>query len=208
MNIRLNFDKDIEKLMISRGLDKLVLANKRTSFDLADAITPFKPSVDGVKTRPFSHKKQFDTCLRLLDHPLRGSGVYVINSFPTDLRAKLFAAQLMAKACTDHRDQNAQQRRGCTSPLWVRVNGFNDFNQMALIKEQKPCLIIFSNITESATPQKVERLRDLIDNFDTVPRIVATTGSDPITFMMRRIQYPLAGAIRLGPNEKINILDM
>ena len=208
MIIKIQFEKDIEKLMLSRGLDKLVLANKRTTFDLEDSLTPFKPTVDSVKTKPISFKKQLDISKRLLDHPLRGSGVYVLNSFPTDLRAKLMAAVIMNKACEDHRDQAPHQRKGLSAPLWIRVNGFNDFNQIANIKEQRPSLIILSNITDSATPQKIERLRDIIDTFDNIPRIVVTTGPDPLTFMMRKVQYPLAGVIRLGPNEKINLLDM
>lgn len=206
--IKPDFPDDIEKLMLSRGLDRLVLANKRTTYVLEESVTAFKPIVDSVKTRPLNPKKQITVGLKLLSNPLKGSGVFVINSFPSDLRAKIFASCVMSSACEQHRDMAPTKRKGKSAPVWARLMGNGDFNQINHLREMRPSMLILSNINETASNSKLERLRDIIDAFDDIPRIVVTAGQDPITFMMKRVQYPLSGVMRLGSNEKINLLDM
>lgn len=202
------FDKDTEKFMLSRGLDRLVLANKRTSFDIEEVLTPFKPHIQDVKTRTFGLPKQLKVARKLLEHPTHGSGVYMVNSFPSDMRAKLFAAQVMYVACKQFKDASQRAQRFTNGPLWVRLLGINDYKQFDAIKEARPNMLILSNINDESTPLKVERLRDLLDEFNNIPKLVVTAGSDPLTFMMRRVFYPVNGAMRIGSNERINLLDM
>lgn len=209
MIIRPSFDKDLENFMISRGLDKIILANKKMSFELTDSITPFKPSIDNVKSKLIGEAPQLKTATNLLTNPYKSKGVHVINSFPSDLRAKIFAACVMHKACEIFKATDSRKMNGKAAPLWVRAfGGYGNVEQLNQLKASKPSLLIISNICNEATPAKIEKLRDMLDIMDDIPRIVVTGGEDPVSLFARRLHYPIVGAIRLGCNEKVNLMDM
>lgn len=208
IEISTNFDKDLEKLLLTRGMDRLVLANKRATFLVDEVVTHFKPTVKDVVTRRHGTQKQIDVTHKLFKNPLKKNGVFVVNSFPTDTRAKMYAASLMAQASIAWSDLTAQQRRGRSLPLWVRILGSGDFDQIKTIKDSNPCMLVISNINDESSQHKAERLRDILDVFDNIPRIVVTAGEDPISFMMRRVFYPIDGAVRLGSDNRINIMEM
>lgn len=209
MRIKPNFDKDIENFMISRGLDKIILANKKMTFELEDSLTAFKPSVENVKTKLIGEAAQLKTAMNLLTNPFKTKGVYVINSFPSDLRAKVFAACVMHKACEIYRDTDVRKMNGKSAPMWTRVfGGYGSIEQLNQLKASKPSLLIISNICNEATPAKIEKLRDTLDIMDDIPRIVVTGGEDPVSLFARRLHYPIVGALRLGCNEKVNLMDL
>lgn len=208
IEINPSFNKEIEQLMLTRGLDRLVLANKRSTFFLDEAIVPYKPKVESAKVVTQGAAKQMEVCRRLLDHPLRSAGVFVLNSFPTDLRAKMLASCVMSCAIENWRDMDIRKRKGKSLPMWIRVLGHGEFDQIKNIKEANPSMLIISNVNDESSANKVERLRDILDVFDNIPRIVVTAGSDPITFMMKRVYYPIVGAVRLGSNATINVMDL
>lgn len=207
--IRPSFTKNIEDLMLARGLDRLVLANKRSSFDLVHAITPFKPSVEAVRSKMMGPAGQLNTAKRLLDNPLKVNGLYVVNSFPTDLRAKIFASLIMKRGIERWLEMTPQERKGQSQPMWVRImGGYGDHDFIKNLKAAKPNLLIITNINDESTQVKVERLRDVLEAFDDIPRVVVTAGSDPVTFMMKRVFYPLVGVVRIGSNEKVTLMDL
>lgn len=206
--IKAHFSKQMSDLMVTRGLDRIVLSNKRVTFDLNDAVTPFKPLINGVKTKIIGETKQISMVKSLLDKPFKGTGVHIVNSFPSDLRAKIFAACVMHKAIEEFNGLDVRKRHGRTLPMWVRVMGYSSVDQVKMIKEAKPSLLIISNVTDEATPHKIERLRDILDCVDSIPKIVVTGGADPVTFFSRKLYYPIASAVRLGCNEKVNLMDL
>ena len=81
--IKVSFSKAMENLMITRGLDRIVLANKRHSFDLEESITSFKPIIQNVKSKTIGVDRQMKMAQALIDKPFKGTGVHVINSFPS-----------------------------------------------------------------------------------------------------------------------------
>lgn len=209
INVVSSYDnKEILKLMQSRGLDKVVLQSAKNNFVLNDAVQAFKPHVNDVKTRVVGEQKQISDMYKLLDNPLKRKGVHVINSFPTDLRAKMLAANMMYYATEDYRSMGTKERRGKSAPQWIKlVGGFSqDIQKM---RAENPCILIISNVSDQSTQHKLERLRDILDVFDDIPRIVVTGGIDPLTFMMRHIYYPVSSSVRIGSAAKINsLMDM
>lgn len=207
--IRPSFTKNVEDLMLARGLDRLVIANKRTSFDLVHAITPFKPHVEAIRSKMMGPAGQLATAKRLLENPLKSNNVYCINSFPSDLRSKIFASLVMKRGVERWLEMSPQERKGRSQPMWVRImGGYGDNDFIKNLKAANPNMLIITNINDESTQVKVERLRDLLECFDAIPRIVVTAGSDPITFMMKRVFYPLSGVVRIGSNDKVSLMDI
>jgi hypothetical protein len=197
--------KEILNLMLSRGLDRLVLQSAKNNFILDDAVQPFKPSVAETKARAVGEVKQISDMHKLIDNPLKRKGVSVINAFPTDLRSKMLAANIMYYATEDYKNMTAKERRGKSAPMWIRLLG--GFSQdLQKIKAENPCMIILSNVSEQSSSSKLEKLRDCLDMFDDIPRIVVTAGIDPLTFMMKHVYYPVSSSIRIGSAAKINSL--
>lgn len=203
------FSKEREKFLISCGLDRLVIANRRLNFDLVDSVSAFKPSINAVKTRTMGEQKQLEYFQRIMSNPLKGSGTFVFNSFPTDLRAKQLAAIVLNRAVDLYQDVARTHRSGRTAPQWLKLTGYSSGDLIKSTKESNPSLLIITNVNDESTPHKVERLRDLLECFDNIPKIVVTAGQDPLTFFAKRLYYPVSGAIRIGSDQKVtNLLDM
>lgn len=201
--------KEREKLLMACGLDKLVIANKRLQYDLHDNVASFKPTISGVKTRNIGEPKQLEYYSRIMSNPLKGSGTYVLNSFPTDLRAKQLATVIMNRCVDHHNDINNKFRRGRNLPMWVKLVGYGGPDLIKQIRDVNPCALFISNLTDESTPHKLEKLRDILEVFDTIPKYIVTAGQDPLTFFARKLFYPVAGAIRVGSANKVsNIMDM
>jgi hypothetical protein len=208
-NISCIFDKERENLLLACGLDRLVLANKRHNYNLEENVASFKPSVSGVKTRNIGEPKQLDYYNRIMLNPLKGNGTYVLNSFPTDLRAKQLAAVIMNKSITDHNDISNKFRKGRNLPMWIKLVGYGGPDLIKQIREVNPCALFISNINDESTPHKIEKLRDILEVFDNIPKYIITAGQDPLTFFARKLFYPVSGAIRVGSANKVsNILEM
>lgn len=112
------------------------------------------------------------------------NGVYACASEPNDSKALYFAAHLVALW--------AQREHQSKRIIWhpIRSTGFrND-----LIDNEEPCdLLVLSNLTPNASPSKLERTRDLLIHYSTIPRIVVIAGEDPISFFARRVYFKLNG---------------
>lgn len=208
MKLKQTHTPDIEQFMLSRGLDRLVLANKKMVVDIEQAVTPFKPQIVDVKSKTIGPAKQLSVVTNLYNNPLKDKGVYVLNSFPSDLRAKVVASCIMAKACEAYRGIELRKRQGRSAPKWFRVLGGWSEREHTMLKEERPALLILSNITTESSPSKVEKLRDILDIMDDIPRIVVVGGDDPVSFFAKRVHYPINGAVRLGSNEKVNLMDI
>jgi len=168
-NITCVFSKEREKLLLACGLDRLVLANKKHHYDLMENVASFKPTIAGVKTRNIGEPKQMEYYSRIMSNPLKGSGTYVLNSFPTDLRAKQLATVIMNKAVDCHNDINNKFRKGRNLPMWIKLVGYGGPDIIKQIRDVNPCAIFISNLTDESTPHKLEKLRDILETFDSIP---------------------------------------
>lgn len=208
-NITCVFTKEREKLLLACGLDRLVLANKRLTYDLSDNVASFKPAVSGVKTRNIGEPKQLEYYARIMSNPLKGSGTYVLNSFPTDLRAKQLATVIMNKTIDHHNDINNKFRKGRNLPMWIKLVGYGGPDLIKQIREVNPCALFISNLNDESTSHKIEKLRDILEVFDSIPKYIITAGQDPLTFFARKLFYPVTAAIRVGSANKVgNIMEM
>lgn len=102
-----------------------------------------------------------------------------ISSDPNELRAKQVAAYAMLQ-------WTRQRRRIGSTARWHTITGglgdpLRDAEDAA--SRRRPDALVLTNVDASATSLKREKLRDLLELHGDVPRLVTTTGSDPVTFM-------------------------
>lgn len=208
--LRFTIDRKVLQHCVARGADKHAIGTlKGSKFSLEDALISFKPKIHGVTSRTVSQQQQERWLDKLLDNPLRGHNLTVVNSYPSDMRAKHVAVNIMAAAMRQHTTMNPKQRRGKGQPMWHRLYGGLKDKLRDEEPTTKPSMLIISNVIADSSAHKMEKLRDLLEMYDDIPRIVVMGGVvDPITFFGTRIHLPIKNAIHLGSNDKVNPLDI
>jgi len=194
--INTKFNSDTLKRMKTHGLDRSVLGG-RNSFRLEDAIIAFKPKFEAMKTSQISSSKQQTSLEKIFDNPLKGSGLTVITSYPTDTRSKMLAANIFAAAIEEYDGMSARSKIGKASPVWHRLTGsYQDPYRDG--KKDKPSMLIMSNIVETSSHVKLEKLRDLLEIYSDIPRIVVMGSTmDPVTFIGTKLYCSVDNAIYL-----------
>ena len=197
-----NFDADRAKHMQSLGVDPQLLWGEKDEYDITDAVQDFKPRSNYFKGKVVPRKEQLDYFARLMDHPLEmDPRITVISSFPSDHRAKIAALNLFSNAVEDTAGK-------VSKPMWLTLYGDRlDYDKLRL---KRPNFIVITNITMESTSYKLERLRDILEMFPKIPRVVVTGGNiDPVELFTSRIHLPVAGAVSIGPTHVVkNILDL
>lgn len=161
---------------------------------------------EGYRTRLVKKAVQLKHLEALLANPFGGNNyLYVIASNPSDAKAKLTAAAILERALVLHDKKEAP--RGRSYPKWHRVYG----NYTDDLRDQKkhgadhlvaPSLLVLSNVMIDSTPAKLELVRDLLDMYDDTPRILVVTGSDPLTFVDRRLRMRISYCLNLSTAHK------
>lgn len=168
-------EKVISKLLITRGLPKQVLSSK--SFILSDSLCSFTSEVEGLKPRRISKEKQIAFIQKVLENPFFAPYIMCISSNPNDLKAKQLAAFIMARAIKLQPSIKKLSQKEL--PIWHTLSG--GFKNPLIDSPNKASLLIISNAPSNATNVKMESLRDALESYNNIPRIVITTGTDPVT---------------------------
>lgn len=194
-------NRDLEKLLISRGVPQHDLPLKSTKIDVAESLVTIEPNVPNIMSRNVSVLKQYKVLKSYIEHPLRGSHTICISSFPSDLKAKHLAIHLMSIACEQHRA--GHHKPGRALPLWYRVYG--GFSNPLIDKpvQEVPSLLIISNVGTSSSQLKIEKVRDLLEKYSEIPKIVVTGGEAPCNLFANKFHYALRAGIYLGPDNRI-----
>jgi hypothetical protein len=182
--------------MKSSGLDKAVLGG-RTEFKLEDALVTFKPSFIAMKASQISTSKQQKFIEKIFANPLRGHDLTVVTSYPTDTRSKMLAANIFSLAIEKYITLSAKAKAGKAIPAWHKINGsYQDPYRDG--KKDKPSMLIISNVVETSSSTKLEKLRDLLEIYSDIPRVVVMGSMlDPITFIGSKLYTTVDNAIFL-----------
>lgn len=147
---------------------------------------PFGVESDRLHDRVVEARTQNNSLLSFLKNP-RKRLVYGVAGNPDDQKAKLFAAFLV--------NAHVQALGLGANVLWHTVY---DGYENKLLKEYdpidgkpSPSLLVLSNITPNASSVRLGKVRDLLERFDNIPRIVITAGEDPLSFFTTRLFYQL-----------------
>lgn len=193
--------KEHYKNLLARGASQADFTHSRNSeFDAVEALTKFEPTIPQTSNKIVSVNKQIAMLERIVTNPLRGNYTACISSFPTDAKAKALAIQVMQTAILTHQKH---RKPGRSLPYWHRIfGGLGDPLRDKNIQEV-PSLLILSNITVDSSANKLEKVRDLLEKYNNIPRIVVIAGVDPFTFFGAGIHFPLNYGVYLGPPNRV-----
>jgi hypothetical protein len=195
--------KEREKLLMSRGVPQADLMHGTATLDVLGSLVKYETNIPGVHSKLVSAQRQSKALESILGNPLRGNYAVCVNSFPSDLSAKHLATHLFSRAVEAWYKRH---KPGRSLPLWHRVFGGLHDVLRDRHTDDVPSLLVISNINESSSAHKLEKVRDILEKYSHVPRIVVSSGSDPITFFTTKLHYPLHAGIHLGPQNRIKEL--
>lgn len=201
IKLKANYDKQRSKMLRLRGVDHQCFHGK-TDFDVESCLVRVKCNLEHVNIKSISVQRQVRWISKLLNNPLSGSPVVVISSYTTDLKAKLLACQIMNSAIAIQTQTSTRKLSGKDLPLWHRVfGGYKDSLRDDFTKKN-PSMLILTNITTESTQIKLEKVRDLLEMYDNIPRIVVLGGVSPIEFFATKLHYPIKYSIYMGPEKR------
>ncbi|QZE58725.1 hypothetical protein pEaSNUABM28_00168 [Erwinia phage pEa_SNUABM_28] len=197
-----DFEPAVAKQMQTLGVDPQLLFGKREQFDVAEAAQDYKPLSPYFKGKVVSKTKQLTHLAKMIQNPFSfDPRITVISSFPNDYRAKMAALSIFNAAVED-------SEATALKPRWVTLYGDRfDYEQL---KQKRPSLLVLTNVTMDSTSYKIERLRDILEMFPKIPRIVVTGGGpDPLELFTKRIHLQAHTGISIGPAHVVsNVLEL
>lgn len=215
LDLDFTFDTQRMKILKSRGVDGYAFSLAKSKFRVYDSLERIRPDTsflpEAHEIRSISIKKQAKCLERLLNKPLRSVGTgytAVIGSYPSDVRAKLIALNIMNNAIDDQ-ISGRFKNTGRAYPLWHPLMG--GFHDSLRDSDDKPLsMLIITNVSADSSQPKLEKLRDLLEKYHSIPKIVVVNGCDPVSFFLRYVRQPINYAIYVnGITEKaISIMDI
>jgi hypothetical protein len=190
--------KERQKQMMARGVPGQEFLPRASVINIADFFVAMIPEIPGTQNAPIGVAKQQKNVTKFLKNPLKGSYCIGVSSYPSDIRAK-YLAQTIMSAAIDYYLSHRQKFGTKGLPLWHRVYGgprdsLRDFNS-----SERPCMLIIANVHDEATGIKVEKVRDLLEQFSDIPRIVVSGGQPTCDLFAFRLSYPMKAGFYIGP---------
>lgn len=171
------------KYMLARGMPNYVM--RIPPYPADRHVTSITSELPDLKVKHIPKKRQITYLKEIRTNPFKLPYLAVISSDPNDLKAKLMAAVIMEAALAKHMSSTTTFSKN--PPLWHTLIGGFDLK----LADEKPSLLIISNVTSDSTPHKIEKLRDLLETHHDIPRIVIATGTDPVSLMNSRVRLAL-----------------
>lgn len=211
-NLKFRFSSNNQKILKSRGVDGMCFAGKRNAFQFDVSAVRIKPDIPGTIVKGLSVKHQVRSFSKLIEHPLRGSPMIGIGSFPSDLRAKMLAVNIMDSAIS-FQDSNLKNKRlnRRDYPMWHKVYGGLGDNLRDIGTSSSPSMIVLSNVDADSTAHKIEKVRDILEKFPNIPRLVVISGCDPMWFFAQKLHLPMDNGFYIGPDvgkDENSVLDI
>ena len=200
MNIQLS--DGMIKNLAARGLPRDIIRSR--PFQLEQHVISIESQVEGIRARRVVKKRQLAYVERFLEKPFLGPIIFSISSFPNDGKAKQLAAYLFEAAYKAHLSGKFRGARSKQLPLWHSLTG-SYYDHLRDKQELRPSLLVISNVTSQSTPVKVEKLRDLLEMYNDIPRIIVSTNEDPVTFANTKLLMPINYAAYLATARKVEI---
>ena len=175
--LRIELDPGNLMILKNRGMNWSV--KLQAPFDFEPST--FTSNIEGLKPKQFSKAKQLEMMEDFLEDPFKPVS-YCLVSAPNDGMAKLLAAWMMQYAM-----HKAKSRSNL--PLWVDLMG--GFDNKWINQRANASLLVLNNVGTTSTQPKMEKLRDLLETYTEIPRIVVATGCDPYAFFTQYLYLPL-----------------
>lgn len=187
MTTKIKLESKLLPILRDRGMNGSVLRQQPYDFK---PVT-FTSTVEGLKPKLFKAKKQQEWFDEFLEDPFIPR-TYCLVSAPNDGQAKLLAAFMMQHAALHTNSRVAL-------PLWHDLTG--GFNNPLISerngKAQGASMLILNNVGATSTQPKIEKLRDILETYTDIPKIVVATGCDPYMFFTKYLYLPIHALVYL-----------
>lgn len=200
--IEFTVTKEEAAILKVRGVDPQLLFGPKDVFDVEESVKAYKPRSPYVKTTAVGEDAQLRHLAMMIDDPYKlAPRITVIGSFPSDLRAKQTALQIFRSAIEESSNKTRK-------PLRLQIYG--DRLDYEKIQDKRPNLLVVTGVNHESTQYKMERLRDVLEMFNDIPRIVVTGGSNnPTDIFLNRLFLPVEMGILVGAEKTVeNLLDL
>lgn len=167
----MKFSEQETKLMRVRGLPGYILSE--TEFKVDDFIQTYTSTLEKLTPMTIKKTNQVKYLKDILEDPTHAPYTACISSEPNDLRAKIIGSQIMQRCIQEDKEV-----------LWHTViGGYKDDlrDNTKYWKRKLDCLII-ANFLPDSTEMKYEKVRDLLELYSDIPRIILTTQAEPYAF--------------------------
>lgn len=202
--VRHNFDAKTRTTLEKQGVPHSAFLRAGTKICLDDSVMPISAELSKTRLRKISVAKQIRSYEKIIENPLWGSYLYVISSYPSDLRAKQVALSIMQKATEKFYQKKTNNKilMKRSSPVWHNVlGGFKD-RYLEADLAHKPAFMVLSNVIEDSSQTKLEKLRDLLAMYESIPIVVVTSAQDPLSFMLGKLRHHGEAFMYIGPDDK------
>lgn len=198
-----DISKDEATVLKMRGVDPQLLYGDKDVFELEDVVKTYKPNYRLTKEVAIGEQAQLEHVASMIDDPYAKEHrkITCISSFPSDLRAKIVALQIFRSASDDCADKSRK-------PLWLQI--YNDRLDYEKIRDKRPNLLVLTGCNLESSQYKLERLRDVLEAFNDIPRIVVTGGDcSPVDLFMKRLYLPVQMGVLVGSDRTVtNLMDV
>ncbi len=192
--------KERQKVMLSKGVPGQDMIPKKTNLSVAENLVKMDPNVPRILPKAIVTARQMKSLRHIMANPLRSPYTLGIGSFPSDMRAKHLAITIMNAAIEEHL---RNRKPGRSLPLWHRVyGGLGDPLRDKPIVDM-PCMLIIANLSIDSSNFKLEKVRDLLEKFSDIPRIVITGGEPPVDLFANKLHYPMKAGLYIGPSNRV-----
>lgn len=199
--------KNVQGLDITHGYSKQRLAylnsrgvsganfmySTRDKFPVPEALVPIQHKVRDYKILNIDPYKQLGVIKSFLAQPFK-PWLITVSSYPSDKRAKQLATFLFERACTEFQAQTNNWSK--SAPLWHTVYG--GLGDSLLDSSVRPSLLVISNVVPEITGYKLEKVRDLLEKHNDIPRILVQGAPEPVSLFRNRLFLPVTGYISVG----------
>jgi hypothetical protein len=188
-------DPSFGTYLVARGVPQGVLhSTTARSWESLVTRIDYDPAQRVAKT--VSRKQQIQFLRRTIENPFERNYLFCLSGetdkLPIQLALEVFVAAL-------------KQGQGDRKPLWHMVTGFprdelrdTDPDTLNLKLGGHPSFLVLSNIAANSTTMKLEKVRDLLNRYSHVPRLLVVGGENPITFCSRALAMSVNRVIYFG----------
>lgn len=194
-------DSRLYPKLVARGMPRDVI--RMPAFNTDQHLISFASEMEGLKTRRVTKKQQQQALLRVLERPFSAPYLMAISSSPNDGKAKQLAAFLLQNAMRAHMSGKFRSTRGRDMPMWHFLTG--SFQDKLRDGEDRPSMLILSNLTKDSTNVKFEKCRDILEKYNDIPRIIVMTPDDPLTMVNSRLYMPVNVVLHLATARKLTL---
>jgi len=193
--MKIKIEKSLYTRLAYAGVPNIVFLRKE--IDLDDSVT-YIESTTGKNKKPTSLKRneQIRMFKRMVKHLIGKPSLFCISSNPTDTEAKYAAAYLLSKAMEQYQEkQRTGEMRTAAPPRWHILTGA--YQDSYREHKRNVSFLVLTNVLHDSSDVKIEKLRDLIEIYSDIPKVLVTATQDPVTFCTEKLHVRLTGAMYL-----------